>query len=78
MASHLVNHALIMNPPQNPQKNGVQRASRLGNRKLLGAIVLGPELHEDMNSSVWDLTLCISSSGCWLGSFIILCNKPVV
>lgn len=40
--------------------------------------VLVCKLLGDRSSFVWDLPLCISSSGCWFISFNILCNKPVI
>lgn len=49
-----------------------------GTRMLLYATVPGPKLHRDRSSFVWNLALCISSSGCWLIALNILYNELVI
>lgn len=60
------------------QKEGFREHSGWETRILPCATMLGPKLHKDRSSLVQDLTLCISSSGYWLASFNVLCNKLVI
>ena len=46
-----------------PQKDKVKTASKLVNHVFTCAVP-GPKLHGHRSSFVWDLALCISSSGC--------------
>lgn len=72
LANDLVNHNYVAKPPEKPQKAAFwpfyRKLPHQGTRTLC-ATMQGPKLHEDIRSLVWDLTLCISSSGCQFVSF---------
>lgn len=53
------------------QNERVQSASRLGNQKSSTCHCAGPKVYQDRRTFVWDLTLRISSSGCWLVFFLM-------
>ena len=76
MPKNLINHACVVKPPLKTQKEGFQRAARLVKQNSSTCHHAGLQTPEDWRFLVLDLTLWISSSGCWFMWLHILSSKP--
>ena len=67
-----------MRPPLKSKRRGFRELPGWWRRMPPHATVLGSKLQEDWIFFVLDLTLWISSSGCWFLCFNILSNKQLI
>ena len=78
MPKDLINHGCVVKPPLKSKRRGFRQPPGWWRRMPPRDTMLGSKLQEDWRSFALDLTLWISSSGCWFLCFNIFGNKPLI